>query len=193
MRDDSGCGLFFCTDGIDPFADGSTIDIGEFINLSLPPQERYKTENMLLYMFVPSKFTAATQKKFFDFVVAKELAPLHHSGIGDMAVRVVGFSLDLKGRDKFLDQKACNGYFGCSVCHTQFCPGISKKVTFTGARLWLPMGHPLRAAQHDTYEFISHERRAPPPLRTTATVREAVALVQEANLDHFMGTCIYII
>ena len=96
MKNDSGCGLFFCTDGIDPFANNSTIDIAEFINFSLPPQERYKTENMLLYMFIPSNFSAVMQKKFFDFVVQQELAPLHHTGIDGMAVRVVGFSLDLK-------------------------------------------------------------------------------------------------
>ena len=190
MKGQFGCGLLMCVDGICPFDDGSSVLIGEWCNYSLPPQERYKSKNMLLSMYIPEKFSSSHQKKFFDYIIDQELRPLHHTGIDGMAIRVFGFCLDLKGRDKFLQQKGCNSYFGCSVCHNQSAPGIFKKVTHTGARLWLPSDHPLRNVRHGDYQFVSSERRPPPPLRTTSTVREAIALVNEGNLVHFMGECI---
>ena len=65
--------------------------------------------------------------------------------------------------------------------------GLHKKLVFDGARRWLPFGHPLRREQHGDYDFVSQELRAQPPLRTTESVREACALVEEAQLPHYKG------
>ena len=179
------CGLLFCMDGYDGL--GDTHVPCEFCNMSLPPWERYKSENMLLYMLMPKKFSPDLQSKFFDYVVAEELRFIHSSGIRDKVVRVIGISMDLRGREKFLQQQSCNSYYGCSVCHHRFERGLHKKCAFTGARLWLPLTHPLRNEQCGVFDFISDERRGSPTFRTTESVREAVALCQEENLRHYKG------
>ena len=40
----------------------------EFIILSLPPWLRFKADNVLISMLIPSTLSAAAQKKFFDKV-----------------------------------------------------------------------------------------------------------------------------
>ena len=133
---------------------------------------------------VPSSHSGL-QSKFFDYVVENELSLLHLNGVGGKVVRVLGISMDLCGREKFLRQQSCSSYFGCSVCEHRFEVGLQRKVTYTGARLWLPFCHPLRNEQSGEFDFT--KLRASPELRTTVSVREACALVREESLVHFKG------
>ena len=62
--------LLFCLDGFQPHKrQGQPLVPGEFCMLSLPPWERYKPENMLLYVLMPNKFPAKVQIKFFNYMV----------------------------------------------------------------------------------------------------------------------------
>ena len=150
-------GLLFCMDGYDGI--GDSMIPAEWCALNLPPWERYKAKNMLLYMLIPKRFSAKHQSKFFDYVIEQELRPLYYTPIGGKVVRVIGISMDLRGREKFLRQRSCTSYFGCSVCQHKFAPGLNKKLTFTGARLWLPFGHALRNSRAGEYDFPDEERR----------------------------------
>ena len=95
--------------------------------------------------------------------------------------------MDLKGREKFLQQVACNGYHSCAVCTTRFRKGLRTKPIYVGARRWLPDASPLRNSFHDGFDFISEERRGPPSLRITTSVFEATAIVEEEGLHDFLG------
>ena len=93
----------------------------EFINLSLPPYLRYKTKNMLLWLLVPSQLSATAQLKYFKHVAISDINPLKTQGLQDgngrrVCVSVFGLSLDLKGREKFLNQTSVQSYNGCSTC-----------------------------------------------------------------------------
>ena len=187
MRDSGGIGLLISEDSFNPFNNAKQLMPCELCVGSLPPTERYQPENMLLYMLVPPRFKAHAQAKFFNYVVKRELRDLHYTGINNKPVRVAGISMDLRGREKFLSQLSCLSFYGCSVCSHRFDPGLATKVSFTGARRWLPRGHPLRNEQFGVYDFVSEERRTSPNLRTTESVIEACAIVQEEDLRDFMG------
>ena len=187
MGDDNGIGLLISVDSFNPFDNAKQLMPCELCVMSLPPSERYKPENMLLYMLIPPHFKANLQSKFFDYVVRRELRPLHLVGVNNLPVRIVGISLDLRGREKFLSQLNCISYYGCSVCRHRFLPGLATKVTFTGARRLLPQGHPLRGKQFGAYDFIAVEQRNPPRFRTTESVLEACAIVREEPIRDFMG------
>ena len=98
--------ILFCIDAIPAFKN-ITISLmpGEFIILNLPPGFRTKPEWIMMSLLIPSKLTATSQKKYFDYVVENELNPLVTTGIrhpgGTARVLVFGSSLDLPGRDKF--------------------------------------------------------------------------------------------
>ena len=101
--------VLYCTDGIPAFkSKGVSLMPGMYIILSLPPHLRYKPQYMLLSVLIPSSLKAASQKKFYDYIVANELNPLAVVGIRPRhrhsytKVKVFGISLDLPGRDKFL-------------------------------------------------------------------------------------------
>ena len=181
--------LLFCHDGVYPFDnERSQLIPAEFINLSLPPQFRYKAENILLYLLMSENLKAANQRKYFKYVIDNELGSLHLRGIaGVPSVRILGISMDLKGREKFFQQVACNGYHSCSVCTTPYLQGLRTKPIFTGARMWLPDTSPLRNCFHDGFDFISEERRGAPSLRTTASVFEASAIAEEEGFRDFLG------
>ena len=71
----SRVGLLFCVDAIPAFAAGTlSLKPAEFINLSLPPGVRTKSENILLFMLLPNNLDkGAAQKKYYDFAAEYEL------------------------------------------------------------------------------------------------------------------------
>ena len=74
-------GLLFCIDAIPAFAEGSfSIKPGVFMNLSLPPTERGKPENMLLALVMPTSIKELAQKKYYDFMATYELNDLFFNG-----------------------------------------------------------------------------------------------------------------
>ena len=74
-------GLQFCVDGIPAFA-ANTLSLkpAEFVNLSLPPTERGKIENILLLMLLPSSMKAKQSRKYYEFASRYELQDLFHNG-----------------------------------------------------------------------------------------------------------------
>lgn len=75
-------GLLFCVDAIPAFAVGSlSLKPAEFINLSLPPGIRTKSENILLMMLLPNNLDkGAAQKKDYDFAADYELNEMGTKG-----------------------------------------------------------------------------------------------------------------
>ena len=74
-------GLQFCVDGIPAFsANTLSLKPAEFVNLSLPPTERGKIENILLLMLLPSKMKADQSKKYYNFAAKYELIDLFRTG-----------------------------------------------------------------------------------------------------------------
>ena len=181
--------LLFCYDGIQAHKKAGSVSLvpAEFCMLSFPPHQRYKAENMLLYLLLKNSLSAKQQRKYFTYVVKDELADLHTNGINGMIIRVFGALLDLRAKEKFLNQRYCTGYYGCHVCTEEFFPGFRTKVCFCAARRWLPRTSRLRNEFQDGFDFICAERRGPPPLRTTKSVYDACALVSEEGLNHYMG------
>ena len=75
-------GLQFCVDGIPAFAAGTlSLKPAEFINMSLPPAVRNKSENILLLMLLPNSLPKGrSQKKYYDFAATFELNELARDG-----------------------------------------------------------------------------------------------------------------
>ena len=96
-------GLQFCVDGIPAFsANTLSLKPAEFVNLSLPPTERYKVENMLLLMLLPSTMKGVDSKKYYDFAAKFELNEMFHAGIDGVKVKVFSTSMDTPGRAELL-------------------------------------------------------------------------------------------
>jgi len=98
------------------------------IVLSLPPWLRYKADNILVSMLIPSELSATAQKKYFDKVVANDYNPMFEDGLinsFDETIRVQIFAqvLDLKGKEKFFNQVSVQSYVGCSHCVAHFDKG----------------------------------------------------------------------
>ena len=76
-------GLQFCVDAIPAFAAGTlSLKPAEFINLSLPPSERCKSEYILLLMLLPASLPKGrSQKKYYDFAASFELNELATKGL----------------------------------------------------------------------------------------------------------------
>ena len=74
--------LQFCIDAIPAFAAGTlSLKPAEFINLSLPPGIRNKSENILLLMLMPAALDKGQcQKKYYDFAAEFELNDLATTG-----------------------------------------------------------------------------------------------------------------
>ena len=93
-------------------------------------------------------------------VIADDLNPLCTRGVsgpnGMMKVKIFGQTLDLKGREKFLNQVSVQSYVGCSHCHIEFDPPGPR---FCSARRYLPIDHPLRRQFAAPYEFTTAELR----------------------------------
>ena len=100
---------------------------GELINLSLPPQERYDPDNILIWMIFPNDMKAQDQLKYFKYVVTRELNPLFSRGVdgpdGPVAIKLFGAALDLKGKEKFYNTLSVQSYCGCSHCEVHFDQG----------------------------------------------------------------------
>ena len=137
----------------------------EFIVLNLPPWLRYKEDNILISMLIPSTLSATSQRKYFKHVCDYELNPLATTGIPSVSipgecikVKVFGAALDLKGREKFLDQMSVQSYMGCSHCSVYFPKGPGGTGPCFGvARRWLPTIHPLRQQRSYPYEYSNVE------------------------------------
>ena len=95
-------------------------------------------------------------------------------------------SLDLKGREKFFDQKSVNSYLGCAHCAIKFPKGISGPV-FGVARRYLCPGHPLRRQVATPYEYMSPEAALPSPLKDTAFIKYASKQAEQHGLVHYLG------
>jgi len=99
-------GLQFCVDAIPAFAAGTlSLKPAEFINLSLPPSERAKSENILLSMLLPANLPKGqSQKKYFDFIADFELNEMATIGIMPdripVKVKIFSTSMDTKGREE---------------------------------------------------------------------------------------------
>ena len=80
----------------------------EIMNLSLPPWLRYDPNNMLCWMLIPSDMSSESQLKYFNHVVRHDLNPLALEGVpgpdGNVKAKLYGVTLDLKGKEKFLNQ-----------------------------------------------------------------------------------------
>jgi len=75
-------GLQFCVDAIPAFAAGTlSLKPAEFIILSLPPGQRTKSENIMLFMLLPNNLPKGQpQKKYYDWAAAHELNDIAHNG-----------------------------------------------------------------------------------------------------------------
>ena len=75
-------GLQGCTDGFQAYVSGTlSLKPWVFSILSLPPALRFKSEFMILLMFLPTNVKGYGQKKYYDFAATFELNRLHHTGI----------------------------------------------------------------------------------------------------------------
>ena len=149
---DSDCSvikLHFCYDGFPlcSYAGCKSMTPAEYVILSMPPWHRYKVDNILIGMLIPDGLSAAAQQNFFNKVIEVDLNPLYTDGFvvdgKRYRVQIFGQTLDLKGREKFLNQVSVQSYVGCSRCQTVFPKG-AKGPCFGIARQFLPDGHPLR-------------------------------------------------
>ena len=141
--------LHFCYDGfvLCSYAGSASMTPAEFVVLSLPPWLRYKVNNILISVLIPEGLSAAAQKNFFDHIIAVDYNPLFTEGIDvdgiHYDVQIFGTTLDLKGRENFLNQVSVQSYCGCSRCRYVFPKGCGGP-RFAIARQFLPTGHPLR-------------------------------------------------
>ena len=118
----------------------------------------------LISMLIPSTLSASSQRKYFEKVCEDDLNPLLQRGIDcprlryRVKVKVFGQTLDLKGREKFLDQMSVNGYMGCSHCRVNFPVGVNGSGPRYGvARTHLPPDHVLRQRANLPYEYPGPE------------------------------------
>ena len=95
-------------------------------------------------------------------------------------------SLDLKGREKFLDQRPVNSYVGCAHCAVKFPKGLTGPI-FGIARRYLRQGHRLRQQIATPYEYVAPEPASPPPLKDTAFINYASKQAVAKNMSHFLG------
>ena len=86
-------------------------------------------------------------------------------------------TLDLKGKEKFLDQVSVMSYVGCSHCAVKF-PRGHRGPRFGVARRYLPKDHPLRRQVSLPYEYPEAEH--------------AGTLLMSTN-THLMDTCTYVL
>ena len=74
-------GLLGCSDSFQAHNCGTLSLIPlEYVILSLPPALRFKSEYMLLSMFLPTNVKGLGQKKYYDFTAEYELNKLYHTG-----------------------------------------------------------------------------------------------------------------
>ena len=99
-------------------------------------------------MLIPSRLSATSQKKYFDKVIEHDYNPMYKDGLinslGEtIRVQIFAQVLDLKGKEKFLNQVSVQSYVGCSHCTAHFDKGC-RGPRFAMARRYLPSVHRLR-------------------------------------------------
>ncbi len=191
-------GFLLCIDGVPAFNNNHkgapSLNIAELINLSQGPHLRYNPDNMLPWLLLPDDMSANDQLKFFDYITKTELNPLQTTGVvgpdGPVKCKLFGASLDLKGREKFMNQVSVQAYCGCSYCSVHFDQGPGCAI-YSLARRWLPADDPLRQLECDVcgqhYVFRNHEQRAAPTMKTTQSVFANATIARARSLTHFLG------
>ena len=137
--------------------------------VNLPPWLRYKVNNVLISALIPSHLSATSQRKYFKQMCIDDFNLLITDGIPcpsrpgkRIKVKIFGQTLDLKGREKFLDQISVQGYMGCSHCIVYFPKGAaSTGACYAVARTYLQSDDPLRQQSHLAYEFPAAEADGP--------------------------------
>ena len=193
-------GLLLCLDGFPAFnaqhKGSPSLMPAEFVILSLPPDLRYDPDNILMWMLIPSSMSASKQLKYFNYICVAELNPLQVHGVpgpdGPVLVKLFGASLDLKGKEKFYDQVAVQGYCGCTTCCVHYDIGPCGDGAIYGcARRFLPIGHPLREERSDfeglKLRFRGAEMRAAPETKTTQTIFKLIAQARLNQVQHYLG------
>jgi len=95
-------GLQYCIDAFPTNAEGSkSTKPGGYMNLSLPPTERCKPENMLMVIIFPTAIKDISQKKYYDFM-SIELHDMFHNGVAGVKVKVFSTSMDTPGRAELM-------------------------------------------------------------------------------------------
>jgi len=144
----------------------------------------------MMSMLIPSTLSAASQLKYFRKVIAVEFNDLLRVGVRapfcNVKVKVFGQCLDLKGREKFLDQLAVNSYLGCAHCTTRFPKGCSGPL-FGVARRYLPEGHRLRRQIATPFEYVAPEPLLPSPLKDTVFVKYSAQQALAREMYHYLG------
>ena len=174
-----------CADGIPAFtARTKSVKPVEVTNLSLPPTQRTRIDNILLLALVPEDLHKG-QKKFFDFFATHEMNDLFHNGIDGVKVKLFATSLDTPGRAEMLGMEACQSYNACCVCKHSFDPpiGTAKKLLFNGYRRYLTAGSRGRRRRvlfrGHVFQYKNVEELPKPQLRDDDFVRHAVAFSKQ--------------
>lgn len=108
-------------------------------------------------------------------------------------MKIFDFSMDTIGRHELMGLQAATGYdSACPVCHHEWTSGVvGTQCCFGGYRAFLPersrgRQSRLRAGGH-TYQFDDVEDRPTPRLRTTATARECLTVIDTIGIDGCRG------
>ena len=173
------------------FRNGVSLMPGEFMNMSLPPWTRADPKNMFLSMLIPSTLSATAQRKYFEHICLVDFNPAATRGVmgphGPCKVIIVGISLDLKGREKFQDQKSVQSFNGCSTCCVVYESGAHRGLVFSVARRFLPHDHKLRRERAGPFEYTAREDRPPPGAKSTSYVIGCAMYAMAHELEHFLG------
>jgi len=74
-------GLCYCIDSFPANKEGSiSVKPGGLMNVSLPPAQRAKPENMLIIIVIPTDIKDFAQRKYYEFMATYELNELFHEG-----------------------------------------------------------------------------------------------------------------
>lgn len=170
-------GLQYCIDAMPSNAEGThSVKPGSVANFSLPPTERFKRENMLLMIIIPTCIKDPDVKKYYDFIARYELDDLFDNGVNGVKVKVFSTSMDTPGRSElmgnilivhdffifpvylmnllcimyFAGMESALSYQGCPVCLHSWTAGASlnqKACVYDGYRRFLRMDSPARRAR----------------------------------------------
>lgn len=103
--------LQYCIDSFPTNAEGSkSTKPGGMMNISLPPAQRAKPENMLMVIVIPTKIKDVGQKKYYDFMSYYELQDLSVNGVEGVRVKIFSASMDTPGRAELMG-KQCLFYY----------------------------------------------------------------------------------
>lgn len=119
--------LLFCTDGFPAFNYKGSVSVQPAmnINLSLPPWERYKENNILISMLLPSELSAAAQKKFFDKVVEVDYNPMLVDGIqGHLDEEIFRVEIFLQVEFSFALAPSVESLITHCLCHDMVVLGV---------------------------------------------------------------------